>query len=51
MTLGRGSGAPEILDDLPRRRGVLVLEDNPYGLLGFDGEPYRARCAPTTPRA
>ena len=25
--------------DLPRRYGVLVLEDNPYGLLGFDGEP------------
>src|SRR5699024_1712653 len=21
---------------------VLILEDNPYGLLGFDGEPYRA---------
>ena len=22
--------------------GVLILEDNPYGLLGFDGEPLRA---------
>jgi 2-aminoadipate transaminase len=22
--------------------GILVLEDNPYGLLGFDGEPLRA---------
>ncbi len=36
---------------LPRRRrileicaaaGLLVVEDNPYGLLGFDGEPLRA---------
>ena len=25
-----------------QRAGVLVLEDNPYGLLGFDGEPRRA---------
>ncbi|EIV91623.1 transcriptional regulator with HTH domain and aminotransferase domain [Frankia sp. QA3] len=25
-----------------RRAGVLVVEDNPYGLLGFDGEPMRA---------
>ncbi|MHB8341584.1 MAG: aminotransferase-like domain-containing protein [Mycobacteriales bacterium] len=24
------------------RHGLLVLEDNPYGLLGFDGEPLRA---------
>jgi len=24
------------------RAGVLVVEDNPYGLLGFDGEPMRA---------
>jgi len=25
-----------------QRAGVLVIEDNPYGLLGFDGEPLRA---------
>ena len=25
-----------------RETGVLVLEDNPYGLLGFDREPHRA---------
>jgi 2-aminoadipate transaminase len=25
-----------------RREGLLVVEDNPYGLLGFDGEPMRA---------
>jgi 2-aminoadipate transaminase len=24
------------------RADLLVLEDNPYGLLGFDGDPYRA---------
>ena len=32
---------PEILD-ICREADVLVLEDNPYGLLGFDGEPHRA---------
>ena len=31
----------EILD-ICRREDILVLEDNPYGLLGFDGEPMRA---------
>ncbi len=30
-----------ILDSC-RRAGLLVIEDNPYGLLGFDGEPMRA---------
>ena len=25
-----------------QRAGLLVIEDNPYGLLGFDGEPQRA---------
>ena len=25
-----------------QRAGLLVVEDNPYGLLGFDGEPMRA---------
>ncbi len=28
---------PRIID-IAQRHGVLVLEDNPYGLLGFDGE-------------
>ena len=32
---------PEILR-IAERAGVLVLEDNPYGLLGFDEDPYRA---------
>lgn len=32
---------PEIVD-ICRRAGVLVIEDNPYGLLFFDGEPARA---------
>jgi 2-aminoadipate transaminase len=31
----------EILD-ICAAYGVLVIEDNPYGLLGFDGEPMRA---------
>ncbi|HUX71033.1 MAG TPA: PLP-dependent aminotransferase family protein [Cellulomonadaceae bacterium] len=32
---------PRILE-IARRHGVLVLEDNPYGLLGFEGEPVPA---------
>lgn len=28
--------------EICQRAGVLVLEDDPYGLLGFDGEPQRA---------
>jgi len=32
---------PQILE-ICQRHGILVLEDNPYGLLGFDGEPYAA---------
>ena len=32
---------PRILD-IAKRYGVLVLEDNPYGLLGFDQEPMPA---------
>jgi 2-aminoadipate transaminase len=32
---------PQILD-ICRRADLLVVEDNPYGLLGFDGEPMRA---------
>jgi DNA-binding transcriptional MocR family regulator len=31
----------EVLD-ICRRHGVLVVEDNPYGLLGFDGQTYPA---------
>lgn len=32
---------PEILR-ICREADILVLEDNPYGLLGFDGQPHRA---------
>ena len=32
---------PEILE-ICREADILVLEDNPYGLLGFDDVPYRA---------
>ncbi|HEX7463224.1 MAG TPA: PLP-dependent aminotransferase family protein [Dermatophilaceae bacterium] len=32
---------PQILE-ICRRHAILVLEDNPYGLLGFDREPYAA---------
>jgi DNA-binding transcriptional MocR family regulator len=32
---------PQVLD-VARRYGVLVLEDNPYGLLGFEGDPIPA---------
>ena len=32
---------PRVLE-ICRRHGVLVLEDNPYGLLGFDGDPLPA---------
>ena len=32
---------PEIME-IARRFGVLVLEDDPYGLLGFDGDPHPA---------
>ena len=28
--------------DICQRAGLLVIEDNPYGLLGFDGDPQRA---------
>ena len=30
---------PEVVE-LCRRYGVLIVEDNPYGLLGFDGQTY-----------
>lgn len=32
---------PRIVE-IAKRHGVLVLEDNPYGLLGFDGDPLPA---------
>ncbi|MFD2794016.1 PLP-dependent aminotransferase family protein [Promicromonospora vindobonensis] len=32
---------PQVLE-ICRRHGVLVVEDNPYGLLGFDDEPMAA---------
>ncbi len=32
---------PEVLE-ICRRHDILVLEDNPYGLLGFEAEPQRA---------
>jgi DNA-binding transcriptional MocR family regulator len=32
---------PQVID-ICHRHGILVLEDNPYGLLGFDREPYAA---------
>jgi len=35
------SRRPRILE-ICQRAGVLVIEDNPYGLLGFDREPMRA---------
>jgi len=32
---------PQVIE-ICHRHGILVLEDNPYGLLGFDREPYAA---------
>jgi len=32
---------PQIIE-ICHRHGILVLEDNPYGLLGFEGEPFAA---------
>jgi 2-aminoadipate transaminase len=40
VTLAAGRRA-RILD-ICRRSDLLLIEDNPYGLLGFDGEPQRA---------
>jgi 2-aminoadipate transaminase len=40
VTLSAGRRA-EVLR-ICQRAGLLVVEDNPYGLLGFDGEPQRA---------
>jgi DNA-binding transcriptional MocR family regulator len=40
VTLAVSRRAPVL--ELCRRYGVLVIEDNPYGLLGFDGQTYPA---------
>ena len=48
VTLARERRA-EILDSA-QRAGLLVIEDDPYGLLGFDGRR-RARAAGPAPRA
>lgn len=32
---------PRVIE-VARKHGILILEDNPYGLLGFDGEPLPA---------
>jgi DNA-binding transcriptional MocR family regulator len=39
---------PEVVE-ICRRAGVLVVEDNPYGLLTFDGDPMRAIRADAPP--
>lgn len=40
VTLSAGRRAQVV--EIARRHGVLVLEDDPYGLLGFDGDPLPA---------
>ncbi len=37
----------DVVLEIARRHNILVLEDNPYGLLGFDGEPEPALRART----
>ena len=32
----------DVVVEIANRHNILVVEDNPYGLLGFDGEPARA---------
>ena len=32
----------DVVLDIARQHNILVIEDNPYGLLGFDAEPARA---------
>ncbi len=34
--------------EICERAGILLIEDNPYGLLGFDGDPQRALRADST---
>ena len=46
-TLLAQSRRPEVVE-ICRRSGVLVVEDNPYGLLALDGEPVRALRADAT---
>ena len=38
----------DVVVEIAKRHDMLVLEDNPYGLLGFDGEPERALRARTS---
>ncbi|WP_406134570.1 PLP-dependent aminotransferase family protein [Streptomyces sp. NBC_01089] len=40
-----GAGRRKEVLEICRRAGVLVVEDNPYGLLHFGEEPHRALCA------
>lgn len=40
VTLSAGRRARVL--EICQRAGLLVIEDNPYGLLGFDGDPLRA---------
>ena len=35
---------------LCREAGVPIVEDNPYGLLRFEGDAAALRCEPSTPR-
>jgi 2-aminoadipate transaminase len=44
LPTGRRARVLEICE----RAGVLLIEDNPYGLLGFDGDPQRALRADST---
>ena len=38
----QGPGRRKAILDVATREGILVLEDDPYGLLAFDGQPPRA---------
>ena len=37
----------DVVVEIAARHNMLILEDNPYGLLGFDGDPVRALRAQT----
>ena len=50
VTMSLAATATEILD-ICRSAGLLVLEDNPYGLLGLRRRADARRCAPTRRRA
>ena len=38
----------DVVLEIAKRHNILILEDNPYGLLGFDGEPQPALRAHTS---